>query len=418
MGCAARACYSTDPSTWVITRTVTTTDASAEEVTTTERETTVSTPAPPTAFATADAGEDGSQIVVKFYPDSVPKVEPENTSDDNDSGGGGLTTSHIIGVVIGVVALLVIVVVAAWIVIRHLNKVVKVVESKQSTSRDSLGTKERPVMVHYHAGGSGKPTPSEIDDMSIDPLMVTSPRPSHRRFDSDSDGAGIGLPSPTLASPSPYAPGGYHAVPNSAMGQDIGHDTSFQGGGGYFDTLPDRSQRASGQSGAWGAHRLSADSQAGQAQGYGHARQWSNASDQTAPGANSTAWNNPQELDSTVLTPELHGVSVVSPVDVMSPDMGNPRRVSDGSIVSAVTVAEVPGTARTTTNAPRRRGSEGRSRPDGAASTAGGQGTLSVVAEDNELIGLHGLNDRAPAQTTAGLGMWDWDTPGQQFGPR
>lgn len=415
MGCAVSACYSTQPSTYVITRTLTTTNADDEVRTTVERETTVSTPSPPTVAPTIDSGSEDDQFVMnKFYPQSVEKVDPIITPSEN----GGLTTVQIVGIVVGVVGLLIIVVIIAWIVIRHLNKVVAVVESKQGTSKDSAGTRDRPPMGQYRLSGS-KPTPSEVDDMSIDPLMVASPRPTNRRFNSDSDSAGFGTASPPLGTPSPNnVSGGYQAVPTASHPRRS-HDSSNNGAGGYFDARPDRSQRASGHSSFWTHNRHSIDSQ-GSTQATnqaGHARHWSNGSGSTTPDPHNPGWNQTYELDSTIRPPELHGESIVSPIDPMSPSLHDPRRASDSSTISAVTVTGGQPAPRPTANLARRRSSEGRGgRNDSVAPPGAAAATLSVVAEDNELIGHYGPSDRAAGQTAAGLEQWQGGQyPGRPF---
>ncbi|KAK1967643.1 hypothetical protein LY78DRAFT_702097 [Colletotrichum sublineola] len=176
LGCAVSACYSTDPSTYTVTTTMTTTKDATHVMTTTLTATTVLTPSrpttAPTALATMDA-QDPDQVVFKYYPSTVPKEQPLS-SNTNDSDG--LTSGQIAGIVAGGVGLLIIVLVAAWIIIRHLNKVVQAVET--SNKGTSSGAQSRPSMYQF------KPTPSEVEDMSVDPLMM-SPRPSHRRHDSD-----------------------------------------------------------------------------------------------------------------------------------------------------------------------------------------------------------------------------------------
>ncbi|ROT35181.1 hypothetical protein SODALDRAFT_329361 [Sodiomyces alkalinus F11] len=428
MGCASNACYSTQPSTYTITRTITTTDSADSEITTTETETetTVSTPSPPTARPTEV--DDDAEVVIKFYPSSVSKVEPEIVESNNDSsdddggaggddgGGGGVTTGQIAGIVVGAVALLVIVLVAAFLIMRRLNKVVRAVESKQGTTRHSNGTKTQT------AYRSEKPAVSELDDQSVDPLMMmSSPRPCHRRADSDSEGIGIGsLPRPT---PSPVAHGGggggvggsYQAVPDRDrhMSYDSTYPGSSSSGVGYFDVVPDRAHRASQQSGpSWlaGSHhstannnnRQSIDSQStqghGYTQGYGHVRHFSDGSDYSmnsevggTPGART-----PQELDGvdSSVMPELPADGTLSPNEAH-------RRSGGGSAVSAVSGPAVPATSRPPPAA-RRRSNEGRGRSE---SSVAGQATLSVVAEAGEVVGHghYGPVDNFAGQTAVGL---------------
>ncbi|KAH7347562.1 hypothetical protein B0T11DRAFT_142654 [Plectosphaerella cucumerina] len=409
MACAASACYSTQPSTYVITRTLTTTNSDDVVMTTTERETTVSTPSPPTAAPTIGSGGGDDQFVInKYYPQVVEKVDPVITPSDS---GGGLTTVQIVGIVIGIVGLLIIVIIIAWVVIRHLNKVVAVVESKQGTSKDSSGSKERPPMGQYR--NSGRPTPSEVDDMSIDPLMM-SPRPANRRLLSDSDSAGIGAPSPSFGTPSPGMPNGYQAVPTASHSR-ASHDSSNQGAAGYFDVATDNAHRVSGQSSAWASNRQSIDSQGTQSAVHGHSRHWSESSAGGTSDVHNPGWNQAYELDSTARPPELHGESVISPVDP-TPSPYDPRRASDSSVVSAMTVAGAAPT-RPQANLARRRSGEGRGgRSESVGQVGPAQATLSVVTEDTELIGHYGPSDRAAGQTAAGREHWGGQYQGQHQG--
>ncbi|KAF0322345.1 hypothetical protein RB213_010157 [Colletotrichum asianum] len=365
MGCAVSACYSTDPSTYTQTTTMTTTNDATQVLTTTVTATTVITPSRPTTAPTAEAtmkGDDPDQIVIKYYPSSVPKEKPISS---DDGGSDGLTTGQIAGIVAGGVGLLIIVLVAAWIIIRHLNKVVKAVET--SNRGTSTGTKSRPSMYQF------KPTPSEVDDMSVDPLMM-SPRPSHRRHDSDTTAHTHGLGSPDFTPPyrgTPSTIGDYQAVPQgSGSDRHASYDSTYNGG--YFDMAPDRSQRVSQGSSAWiGVHRQSTDSQGT----YAHLRHYSNASEASSDGM--------QELDATPYVPELAATPV--------PD--GRRRSSSG----------LSGMSRPPAVHQRRRSSEGggsgaRSRSDSAAAGGG----LGVVSEDTEVIGHYGPSDRGTGQTDSG----------------
>lgn len=429
MGCASNACYSTEPSTYTLTRTVTITDSADEAMITTETETTVSTPSPPTATPTA--ADDDADVVIKFYPSSVSKVEPElvesdsDDDDDDDSdeggGGGGLTTGHIVGIVIGAVALLVIVLLAAFLIMRRLNKVVKAVESKQGTTRDSNGTKTQT------AYRSEKPTISELDDRSVDPLTMmmmmstSSPRPCHHRADSDSDG--IGIASPPRPTPSPSAHGGYQAVPTS-MSSDrddahrdrhMSYDSTYPSSGlSYFDVVPSRPHRVSQQSGgslwpnsissatatatATANNRPSTDSQSthshGYAQGYGHVRHRSDGSDYSGSEVGNPRGLRapPQELDGidSSIMPEL-------PADGVSSLEEAHRRSGTGGSMNRPTAPS----ART--QHARRPSNEGRGRSDSAAAAA--QATLGVVAEQSEFVGHghYGAPDHVAGDTAAGL---------------
>ncbi|KAK7457518.1 hypothetical protein Landi51_01651 [Colletotrichum acutatum] len=364
LGCAISACYSTEPSTVTETTTITTTNDAAQAITTTVTATAVLTPSrPTTAPIVATGATDPDQVVFKYYPSTVPKERPISSGDGNSDG---LTSGQIAGIVAGGVGLLIIVLVAAWIIIRHLNKVVQAVET--SNKGTSSGAKSRPSMYEF------KPTPSEVDDLSIDPLMM-SPRPSHRRHDSDTT-ADL---TPSYRG-TPGSVGDYQAVPQGS-GSDRHASYDSANTGGYFDVAPDRSQRASQGSSAWiGLHRGSTDSQGT----YAHLRHWSNASEASSDHGSAGTRTPLQELDSTPYVPEL----AASPV----PDAVADTRRRSGSGLS--------GMSRPPAVHQRRRSSEGghgRTRSDSSAPAG-----LSVVNEASELIGHYGPTDRANGQTSNG----------------
>ncbi|TDZ31694.1 hypothetical protein C8035_v001418 [Colletotrichum spinosum] len=332
---------------------MTTTADATQVVTTTATATTVITPsrpstAPPSS-PTVEGGEP-DQVVFKFYPSTIPKEQPANGSDE---GSDSLTIGQIAGIVAGGVGLLIIVLVAAWIIIRHLDKVVKAVET--SNRGTSTGTKSRPSMYQF------KPTPSEVDEMDVDPLMK-SPRPSHRRNDSDVT-ANTNFGSPCFTPPyrgTPTSVGDYQAVPQgTGSDRHASYDSAYSGS--YFDTAADRSQRTSQGSSAWfGVHRPSTDSQGT----YAHLRHWSNASEASSEGM--------QELDSTPYVPEL----AATPVS----EKGRRRSSSGLSEMSRPPAVHQ-----------RRRSSDGgngRGRSDSSTPTGG----LSAVAEDTEVPGHYNSN--------------------------
>ncbi|RXG48397.1 hypothetical protein VDGE_07702 [Verticillium dahliae] len=373
-------------------------------------------------YPTGAIGQGDQQVVVKFYPTSLPKVEPEVTKDDDD-GGSGLSTGAIVGIIVGVVGLLIIVVAAAFIILRHLNKVVQtVVESKPGTSTGSRAAKPKPYVSQYRVADN--PTSSEM----------TSRRPSTRRLDSDSSGAiglGVGVGSPGYASPpldtpssnAPNAPAGYQAVPTTSAERHASYDSTFQGGVGYFDMPSEQDRRRSSQqSGIWpwpsGAQpqRQSTDSQSTQqAYAQGHGRQWSDASEQSNPSDMVSPIHQHfgvQELDSAnAMVPELHAQSAPSTYPPESPV--DPRRSMVSAMSSTVASPRQPAPHS------RRRSGEGRTHSD---SVTAAQAPLSVVTEDTELIGHYGPPDSVVGKTAAGHEEWvqemagsqGWDRPQQQ----
>lgn len=373
MGCAVNQCYSTESSTITTTMTVKTTeDGSVRTVTRTT--VTVKTPDVPTAFPTLDS-EDGSddQALLKYFPTAVAKVSPTNSPDDkDDGGGGGLSTGQLGGIIAGAVAFLIIVLVGAYIIIRHLNKVVAAVSStKQSSSSDN---KPRPPMREF------KPTDSEIDALSVDPLMA-SPRPSYPRQASSPDyHFGAGSPDLSLSDQTPTSFGGaYQMVSPGNNSRNTSIDETANNGLGYFDTLRGRPPRLSQQSGASTALPAAAKRASNDSHGtYQHVRHWSNASegstDTEAGGQHAQAAL--MELEGSPYVPELMGSPTVSAVG--SPRPEERQRSNSGSRPPV---------------AHQRKRSESRvGREQGAGSTQ-----LGVV--DEEIHGFHGPSDQLMGQT-------------------
>jgi hypothetical protein len=265
--------------------------------------------------------------------------------------------------------------VAAFFIIRKLNTAVAVL-SNSTGSKQSDSSKPRPPMRQF------RPTDSEIDALSVDPLMM-SPQPSYVRHDSTDLHHQFGQSSPdpssTNQTPSSFAGGYQQVTPGNSR------HTSFDAAGniiGYFDSVANRSARMSQGSGPTPPnYRVSADSQ--QTAAYMHVRNWSNGSDPpddvvaTANGNGVTV----TELEGTPHVAELVGSpTIVSPVEE--------RRRSSGSGTSVNSMARPP-------LSHQRRRSEARSisRTDGTPPP----NMLGVVSE--EIHGFHGPTDRMAGQT-------------------
>lgn len=269
MGCAVNQCYSTKAVT-ITTKMVivTTEDGNYRMYTTTA--TTVKEPELPTELPEVDSGEAEAQFVLKYFPSAIAKITPTSTPEEGDASGS-LSTGALAGIVTGAIAFLILVIVAAFIVIRHLNKVIAAVSvSKASTS-------SRPPMRYF------KPTDSEVDALSVDPLMM-SPHPSHMRKESAIDGA----------SSTDQTPNSFHAAMSTVNSQyqSVGNPevtSYFDGADGRFSQFTMRSRAES--------------------QGmYAHVRHWSNASEDSdvgRPGAISPTGMS--ELDSKEMAAELPG---------------------------------------------------------------------------------------------------------------
>lgn len=338
----------------------TTEDGDARTYTT--KVTTVTTPEAPTTMPDPDGDTD--QALLKFFPSAVPKVSPTSTP-DNDDGGGGLSTGQLGGIIAGAVAFLIIILVGAYIIIRHLNQVVAAVSTTKQSSTDA----SRPPMRH-------KLTDSEIDALSVDPLMM-SPRPSvrPRRHASTPDyqfsQASLDL---SMGEQTPTSFGGAYQI--VSPGSD-GRHPSVDGPGGmvsYFDTLPARPARFSQQSGATTVKRTSKDSQGTYAP-VRHGRHYSNASegstDNEAGGEGRI--QTPMELEATPFVPELMG----SPTD-------EGRRSFSGTATGEMPKPPL---------AHQRKRSESRLGRDSSV----GPTPLGVVSE--EIHGFHGPSDRMMGQT-------------------
>lgn len=168
MGCAVSSCYSTSPSTTTITYT-TTRDGSAETITTTS----VSTPTSPTSGSSGT----GDSAVAKFFPSTEPKATATSSSDSGSAGG--LSKGAIGGIVAGAAIVLVVVLVAAFFVIRQLKRTEKTLQSQGEITSGSRTRRDTEKKSEAHVRVD--PTPTEVDVMEVDPLMVNSSNGSPRR---------------------------------------------------------------------------------------------------------------------------------------------------------------------------------------------------------------------------------------------
>lgn len=168
MGCAASYCYNTSPSTTTVTYT-TSTDGSAVTVTTTS----VTTP----ASQTASASSAGNGAVPKFFPTTEAKVKATQAA--GSSGGGGLSKGAIGGIVAAVAVLLIAVLAATFFILKRLRHTEQAVQSHRETTSGTRTrrTTEKKSEVNVRV----QPTPSEVDNMDYDPLMMNSSVASPRR---------------------------------------------------------------------------------------------------------------------------------------------------------------------------------------------------------------------------------------------
>ncbi|SPQ27244.1 74f12a19-58e1-42ed-8e83-40abb3de567b [Thermothielavioides terrestris] len=275
MGCAADACYSTAPVTTTVLQTVTTTSGT-HTLTTTQTAVTVATPSPPTGLPT-----DNTNAAAKFIPTTVPKVPASSPTSESS---GGLSGGAIGGLIAGVVILLIVVVVAAFLIIRRLKRAEAAWASKQgSSSGKKTKSQSQAQMEHY-----GRQLHSDMDDMSVDPLMVHpnantnasgTPQPGFDATRGRSDSTGFS------ASPNAFPP----------YMDDRSRHASPDSNAGHFD-LPARVHNIPGGASAYPQHQSpmqparirsntadSANTYHGYA--YHHWRQQSNASELSADGS-------------------------------------------------------------------------------------------------------------------------------------
>ncbi|KAH8897787.1 hypothetical protein GQ53DRAFT_451015 [Thozetella sp. PMI_491] len=384
MGCALNACYSTAPFAYTVTSKVTiTTDGKTSTAVTTVTATT--TPTAPSALPTDD-----SNYAAKFIPTAIDKVAATEAASNN----AGLSSGQIGGIVAGAVAVLLVVLTAAFLVIRHLNRVVDAVESRKEASSAGQTKSQQPPppqMAYNHH--KLHPSPSEVDAFSYDPLIMSN-NPSNGSTPQPVSTTGMRNRSDSGSQAStPYNP--------SSATNDLAaiRHTSMETTGSYFDLPPRISNvpgRHPGSTGVAG-QRVSTDSQGTQftsaypAHAYQqHGRHYSNTSDAGSSDAGG--------VGSPLIPAELdQAAGVMGELPVHHDPNGNRSRSSS--------VASPRASMQT-----RR-----RSDPPVSAATprndalvglgfAVAQQQLDVVSEGAEVIhGYYGPRDQAVGQTAAGL---------------
>jgi hypothetical protein len=402
MGCALNACYSTAPSTYTVTQTVVTT-TNGQPVTTTQTATTIATPTAPAGLPASD-----TNVAAKFIPTAVAKVASSAAGSTDNSGG--LSSAEIGGIVGGAVAFLLIVITCAVLIIRYLHRVVDAVESRKDTSSGPQARSQAQMAQHY--GTKLRPSPSEVDAMSYDPLMMSNTPGSgstpggRHRSDSEFSTPHSNIPSGDLAA---LRHTSFESAPNS-----------------YFD-IPARvhnmpGRHAASLAGAASGNRVSTDSQGTQysatyaayqqQQQQQHGRHFSNGSEMSAGSSDHGGINSavgspfvPAELDPTGILGELPGEQnqvgggsgrrsrASSGLASPRPSLGGIRRRSDppqsGATVQSAT--------------PTRSSHDGLLAGVGLGFTGGGQ-PLDVVNETTEIMhGYYGPRNQTAGQTAAGL---------------
>lgn len=263
MACGVNNCYSTNPSTAVVSVPQVTTDSDGHTVTS---QILVTTTISPTS-ATATGGQPGA--VPKVVATTMSKIPAISTGQSSSSNSTGLSTAALGGIIAGVVVVLLAVILAAFIIVRRLRRTEKAVEaSKRGSSNGQQTTSSQ----NSHKPGLA-PTVTEVD---IDPLSQSSPslRPSHYRGGSDSSVTG------RYSSParSPPLSDGRSTPPAAWPGR---YKPVFNG-----DYEGARHPSMESMGGQYGTQRVSYDSQATYRPG-----RWSNASEVSgsADGAHGTS---------------------------------------------------------------------------------------------------------------------------------
>ncbi|KAH8778631.1 hypothetical protein F5883DRAFT_517474 [Diaporthe sp. PMI_573] len=431
MACGTAACYNTSPSTTVIV-VATTQDGSATTITSTS----VFTP-------TGDSADSNTGVVPKVFPSTYPKQAA--TEDDNSSGGGGssgLSKGAIGGIVGGAAAVLVIFLAVAYFLVKRLNKTKRAVESRRETTSGS-GTRQTAEKKSATQVSIVRmqPTPSEVDAMDCDPLMVPSssiasprgqnqgPRPGNGRSRSGSD---------TLSQPSGYSSSAAGPRWNTPSVDSDGGDRNSRE---YFSLPPRvhnqlggrRASEVSSQYSQYSYHRF--------IHGGRHGRNHSNASELSA--GSDSELGSQHGLGSPLIgataaelsneggfVPELPGSDTETesngPHGANGRRPAQPRRRSTG-VVSPISTTSVNKPPLTHATLARRRGnsavspmdgqngSGGRGRSDSSAATESRLGSIdesaaAVVPATNSMHGYFGSPMTAVGQTAAGRSD-DLDTP-------
>lgn len=427
MACGTAACYNPSTSTSVIV-VATTQDGSATTITSTS----VFTP-------TADSVDSGTGVVAKIFPSTYPK-QAATEGDDSSGGGGssGLSKGAIGGIVGGAAAVLVIFLAVAYFLVKRLNKTKRAVESRRETTSGSgtrqTGEKKSATQVSITRL---QPTPSEVDALDCDPLMVSSsvasprgqqqyPRPGNGRSRSDSD---------ALSQPSGYS--------SSAVGPRWNTPSvDSDGGDSNYFSLPPRvhnqlggrdARPASEASSQYSYHRFVHG-------GRHHGRNYSNASELSA---GSDEHGSQHGLGSPLIgptaaelsndggfVPELPGSDTET--ESNGPHGANGRRPNQPrkrstSVVSPMSITAVNKPPLTHGTFARRRGNSAVSPMDGQNGNGGrGRSDSSTAPEQrlgsidesataaapptNSMHGYFGSPTTAVGQTAAGARS-DFDTP-------
>ncbi|ROV97786.1 hypothetical protein VPNG_08649 [Cytospora leucostoma] len=248
------------------------TDGSATTIT----RTTVITPTE-TPSGSSDGATEG---VAKIYPSIYSKVAATSSDDDSSTSSGskgGLTKGELGGIIGGAVALLLIVLAVSFFIIKRLAKTERAVQSRRETTSGS-GTRQTNEKSATQVNiVRVQPTPSEVDAMDYDPLMMSSSLASPRRFHQQSQHVNGRSRSDSDV---PSQPSGYSTTAPRWNTPSVGSDGGESNAQGYFEQPP----RVHGNPAGRPPLRASqGSSQYSYRPAYEqHARQYSNASELSA----------------------------------------------------------------------------------------------------------------------------------------
>ncbi|OBT70917.1 hypothetical protein VF21_10203 [Pseudogymnoascus sp. 05NY08] len=237
--CGKGYCYATTYSTVNVTITTTTTDSKGHVATV---KTVVKTAYMPSTQPTLGPSPVATATVGRFTPTSIPIAKIASTP----GSSSGLSKGALAGIVVGVVVILIAIIATGWCLLRRINAVAKQSEghrtSGSGSNRTPMSKNRGPNGGHSGTPGSG-PTNVDFDNMSIDPLMMTSsgaatphlsrPTPTHNSsYDTQvtqPSALSPPIPSPYASPPLGNTQGGYQAVP---LGDAQYFDTRHHSGQG------------------------------------------------------------------------------------------------------------------------------------------------------------------------------------------
>lgn len=424
MGCAVSSCYSTSPSTTTIT-TTTTKDGSALTITTTS----VTTPATPTGDSTSTV----AGMVPKVYPSTEEKVEASGTA--SGGGGGGITKGEIGGIIAGVVVLLIVVITAAFFIIKRLRKTEQAVQTVRETTS---GTRTRRTADKKSEASQVRvrPTPSEVDQMDYDPLMMANSALGSTREQRRNQQAANGRPrgDSDTASQTPSIWSGPSAGMRWNTPSIGGSDAGDSNVRGYFE-LPPRTHNRPEDHSQQMPMRTSMDTASHYSynNNYGyppkHGRHFSNASELSAGSEENRSQHG---LGSPLIPPDAQELGIEggfrpelpgSDTETESNNGGRPRQprrrstgVSITNLVSPVstTTASRPPLAQANNTTPRRRGNSLISPVEEEAEAAAGtrpRGLGSIDESISTVTGTRSLHGHfgPPVTGPTGGGLMDMD---------